>query len=204
MIAYLKGRVVAKNAESAVIEAGGVGYEVFFCEPSLEAVGAEGSQAEAFIAESISMYGGTALYGFLTREEKQLFDMLRDAVPNTGAKKALDYLGKAVKSLPDFTRAVAAKDPKPLTAIFGFTAKTAEKLIAALKDKLPSSGLGGGAAGAFGAPSGSYTQAMSALTGLGFRAADARAALEDSAAEAGPQATPEIIIRLALKRLAPK
>lgn len=202
MIAYLKGLVVIKNAESAVIETGGVGYEVFFCEPSLDAL-TEGSPAEAYIAESISMYGGTALYGFLSREEKQLFDLLRDAVPNTGAKKALDYLGKAVKSLPDFTRAVAAKDPKPLTAIFGFTAKTAEKLVAALKDKLPASGLGG-APGAFSAPAGSYLQAMSALTSLGFRAGEARAAMEEAAAEGGPQASAEVIIRLALKRLAPK
>jgi Holliday junction DNA helicase RuvA len=203
MIAYLKGRVVARNAESAVIETGGVGYEVFFCEPSLEALGPEGSVVEAFVAESISMYGGTALYGFLSRDEKKLFDLLRDAVPNTGAKKAMEYLGKAVKSLPDFTRAVAAKDPKPLTAIFGFTAKTAEKLIAALKDKLPASGLAG-PAGALSAVPPGYTQAMSALTALGFRASESRAALEEAAAEAGPQASAEAIIRLALKRLSPK
>lgn len=203
MIAYLRGTVVAKNPESAVIETGGVGYEVFLCEPSLEALPAEGGQASVFIAESISMYGGTALYGFLTREEKLLFDLLRDAVPNTGAKKAMDYLGKAVKSLPDFTRAVAAKDPKPLTAIFGFTAKTAEKLITALKDKLPTSGLSV-PAGPQGAAAAAYTQALSALTGLGFRAADARAALEEAAAEAGPKAGAEAIIRLALKRLSPK
>ncbi len=199
MIAYLKGSVVSKGAESAVIETAGVGYEVFFCGPSLDALGPEGAQARVFVAESISMYGGTALYGFLGREEKQLFDMFRDAVPNTGAKKALDYLGKAMKSLPEFTRAVAARDPKPLTAIFGFTAKTAEKLIAALKDKLPASGL---AAGVSTLPqAGSYAQAMNALTALGFRTAEARAAIEDAAQEAGPQATAEAVIRLALKRL---
>jgi Holliday junction DNA helicase RuvA len=203
MIAYLKGRIVMRGAESAVIEAGGLGYEVFFCGPSLEALGAEGAIAEIFVAESISMYGGTALYGFLSRDEKRLFDLLRDSVPGTGAKKAMEYLGKALKSLPDFTRAVAAKDPKPLTAIFGFTAKTAEKLIAALKDKLPSAGLTGSAGGAAAAPAG-YMQAMSALTTLGFRASESRAALEESAAEAGPQASAEVIIRLALRRLSPK
>lgn len=204
MIAYLKGRIVRKGPQSAVIETGGVGYEVFFCEPSLDSLGGEGAQAEAFIAESISMYGGTALYGFLSREEQQLFDLLRDAVPNTGAKKALDYLGKAVKSLPDFTRAVAAKDPKPLTAIFGFTAKTAEKLISALKDKLPDSGLPGTGASLLTAPGASYMQAMNALTALGFRAGEARAALEEAASQAGPQAGAEAIIRLALRLLAPR
>lgn len=204
MIAYLKGKIVRKGPHSAVIETGGVGYEVFFCEPSLDSLGGVGAPAEAFIAESISMYGGTALYGFLSEEEEQLFDLLRSAVPNTGAKKALDYLGKAVKSLPDFTRAVAAKDPKPLTAIFGFTAKTAEKLISALKDKLPVSGLPGTGAGQPGAPGASYIQAMNALTALGFRAGEARAALEEAAAQAGPQAAAEAIIRLALRRLSPR
>ncbi|OGR75504.1 MAG: hypothetical protein A2X32_13400 [Elusimicrobia bacterium GWC2_64_44] len=202
MLAYLRGRIVHKDAESAVIETNGLGYEVFFCEPSLEALGAEGATAEVFIAESISMYGGTALYGFRSKEEKKLFDLLRDAVPNTGAKKAMDYLGKAVKSMPDFTAAVAAKDTKRLTAIFGFTAKTADKLVSALKDKLPQSGAY--AAGAFPAASGAYAQAMSALTTLGFRAGEARAALEDASAEAGGAASAETIIRLALKRLSPK
>lgn len=202
MIAYLRGRIVARNDGSAVIETGGLGYEVFFCEPSLDALGPEGATVEIFIAESISMYGGTALYGFRSREEKRLFDLLRDAVPNTGAKKALDYLGKAVKSMPDFLGAVAAKDAKGLTAIFGFTAKTADKLISALKDKLPAAGAG--AAAGFSAASGVYAQALTALTALGFRAGEARAALEEAAAEAGPAAGTETIVRSALRRLSPK
>lgn len=202
MLAYLRGRVVARGEESAVIEVNGLGYEVFFCPPSLEALGQEGATVEVFLAESISMYGGTALYGFRTREEQRLFDLLRDAVPNTGAKKAMDYLGKAVKSMPDFAAAVAAKDPKRLTAIFGFTAKTAEKLITALKDKFEDAVPA--YAGAAPAGSGAYAQAMSALTALGFRSGEARAALEEAASEAGPGSSAETIIRLALKRLSPK
>ena len=202
MIAYLRGRIVTKYAESAVIETGGLGYEVFFCEPSLENLGSEGATVEVFIAESISMYGGTALYGFRSQEEKRLFDLLRDAVPNTGAKKAMDYLGKAVRSMPDFIGAVAAKDAKRLNAIFGFTAKTADKLISALKDKLPAPGAG--AAAGFSAASEVYTRALTALTALGFRAGEARAALEEAAAEAGPAAGTEAIVRLALRRLSPK
>ncbi|MBI4351495.1 MAG: hypothetical protein HY550_08665 [Elusimicrobia bacterium] len=201
MIAYLRGRIVARCAESAVIETGGLGYEVFFCAPSLERLGTEGATVEVFIAESISMYGGTALYGFRSRDEKDLFDLLRDAVPNTGAKKALDYLGKAVKSMPDFLGAVAARDPRRLTALFGFTAKTADKLISALKDKLPAAAAC--AAAGFSEASGVYAQALTALTALGFRAGEARAALEEAAAEAGPAAGTEAIVRSALKRLSP-
>ncbi len=202
MIAYLRGRIVAKYGESAVLEAGGIGYEVFFCAPSLADLGPDGATVEIFIAESISMYGGTALYGFRSQAEKRLFDLLRDAVPNTGAKKAMDYLGKAVKSMEDFTGAVAAGDAKRLTAIFGFTAKTADKLISALKDKLPEAGASRAAGSA--AASGVYTQALTALTALGFRQAEARAALEDAAAEAGPSAGTEAVVRSALRRLSPK
>ena len=202
MLAYLRGVIVVKNSESAVIETSGLGYEVFFCAPSLEALGPEGAPAEVHLAESISMYGGTALYGFRSIEEKRLFDLLRDAVPNTGAKKALDYLGKALKSMPDFTSAVAAKDSKRLTAIFGFTAKTAEKLINALKDKLPSASPA--AAAGYSAASGVYIQALNALTALGFRAGETRGAVEEAAAQAGPGAGAETLIRLALRRLSPK
>lgn len=200
MLAYLRGTIISKDEGSAVIEAGGVGYEVSFCAPDLEALGPEGSAAEVFVAESSVMYGGTVLYGFRSREGKRLFDLFRDAVPGTGAKKAMDYLAKALKSMPDFVSAVASKDPKRLTAIFGFTAKTADKLISALKDKLPE----GAAPGALPRQSGAYMQAMSALTALGFRAGEARASLEEAAAEAGPEAPAEAIIRLALRRLSPK
>ncbi|HBA61760.1 MAG TPA: hypothetical protein DCZ92_13310 [Elusimicrobia bacterium] len=202
MLAYLRGSIVSKGEESAIIETGGLGYEVFFCAPSLEALGPEGAIVEVFLAESISMYGGTALYGFRSPDEKKLFDLLRDAVPNTGAKKALDYLGKAVRSMADFAQAVADRDPKKLTAIFGFTAKTADKLISALKDKLPAGQYGPAAAA--GTSTAAYTQAMSALTALGFRAAEARTALEEASAQAGPLAGAEVIIRLALRRLSSK
>ena len=71
MIASLRGTIARKTEESAVIEASGVGYEVFLCEASLRNLGPEGGQAFVLTAESVSMYGGAALYGFLTREEKE-------------------------------------------------------------------------------------------------------------------------------------
>jgi len=205
MIASLRGSVAFRTEESAVIEAGGVGYEVFLCEASLRNLGPEGSQAYLYIAESISMYGGTALYGFLTKEEKSLFDLFRGAVPGTGAKKALDYLNKALKSLPDFKQAVINNDPKLLTSIFGFTAKTADKLIAALKDKMPDFQTSGSARlGAF-AAQGVYAQALNALASLGFRAGEAKAALEAAAAgERQGTETAEELLKRAFKLLSPK
>lgn len=203
MIASLRGAVTLKTEESAVIEAGGVGYEVFFCEASLRALGPEGTQVFVLTAESVSMYGGSALYGFLSREEKELFELLRGAVPGTGAKKALDHLNKALRSLPDFRRAVAKNDPALLTSIFGFTAKTADKLIAALKGKMPDLPASGGR-GAAALSGGEYVRTLAALTSLGFRAGEAKAALEAASAEERPDAAGvEDLIRRALKRLSP-
>ncbi|MEI7482373.1 MAG: Holliday junction branch migration protein RuvA [Elusimicrobiota bacterium] len=205
MIASLRGSVALKTDEGAVIEAGGVGYEIFLCEASLRNLGPEGSEAFVLVAESISMYGGTALYGFLTKEEKSLFDLFRDAVPNTGAKKALDYLNKALKSLPDFKQAVIHNDPKLLTSIFGFTAKTADKLIAALKDKMPDFQTAGSARLGVFTAQGVYAQVLNALASLGFRAGEAKVALEAAAAEERPATeNAEELLKRTLKRLSPK
>ncbi len=204
MIASLRGVVTRKTEESAVIDVSGVGYEVFFCEASLRKLGSEGSEVSVHTVESVSMYGGAALYGFLTLEEKDLFDLLRDAVPGTGAKKALDYLNKALRSLPDFKRAVAGNDPKPLTSIFGFTAKTADKLISSLKGRIPDLPADAGQGAAASARHGAYARAFSALAALGFRAGEAKAALDAAAAEGGPEnVDTETLLKRALKMLSP-
>lgn len=204
MLAYLKGRVLSKSAQSAVIETGGVGYEVFFCAASLEALEVS-AQTEVFIAESISMYGGTALYGFLSAEEKSIFELFRDAIPATGAKKALDYLSKALRSLPDFKRAVTNNDLKLLVTIFGFTAKTAEKISQALKDKIRELVISGQEKikGAY-SPDAPYAQAMSALCALGFKPGEARGALESALSGAPNTDTTETLLKKALKLLSNK
>jgi len=204
VIASLRGSIVLKTDESAVIETCGVGYEVFLCEFSLRNLGPEGSEVCVLTAESISMYGGAALYGFLTKEEKNLFDLFRGSVPNTGAKKALDYLNKALKSLPDFKQAVIKNDPKLLTSIFGFTAKTADKLITALKDKMPDFQTAGTVRLGIFTAQGSYAQVLNALSNLGFKAGDAKAALEAAAAEERPDTeSAEQLLKRTLKRLSP-
>lgn len=203
MIASLRGTIAQKNDESAVIDVSGVGYEVFLCEASLRALGPEGGQAALLTVESISMYGGAALYGFLTKEEKDLFELFRDAVPGTGAKKALDYLNKALKSLPDFKIAVSGSDPKLLTSIFGFTAKTADKLITSLKGRMPDFQTAGSARLGAAVSQGVYPRVFSALTSLGFKAGEAKAALEAAAAGAEGNEDAESLLKRALKTLSP-
>ena len=109
MIAYLKGTVVSKEEDSLILEAGGVGYEAFMAPHAMHRI-QEGQNLEVFVCESSALYGGTTtLYGFLSREEKEIFLSLKEHVPSTGAKKALEYLDKASRSLPDFRRAILAQ-----------------------------------------------------------------------------------------------
>jgi len=209
MIAYLKGAIVSQQAESVIIETGGVGYEVFMAPHSLRRL-QDGQAAEVFVCESAALYGGTTtLYGFLSREEKEIFLSLKEHVPSTGAKKALEYLDKASRSLPDFRRAILDGDARILAGVFGFTSKTAAKLVASLKDKL---GKVHGAGTAHGMRIESETsgdpksrvlqQALNALISLGYKPSESRQALQTIGLEIqGKETGVEEIIRLALKQL---
>jgi len=199
MIAYLRGRIIAKSEDGVIIDAGGVGYEVTLSPYSVSLLPPEGTEAEIYVAESITMYGGTNLYGFRSAEEKKLFEILKN-VPGAGGKKALEYLGKAQKSIPDFVSAVREKDPKRLRAVFGFTMKTAEKLIASLQDKIPQDFIKN-TGNVSGLRSDIYARAVDALLSLGFRPLEARNAVETAAEEAGREAGTETLIRFALKHL---
>ncbi|MBI4345705.1 MAG: Holliday junction branch migration protein RuvA, partial [Elusimicrobia bacterium] len=175
MIAFLRGVVFERTDSAAVIEAGGVGYEVHLTPSSLARL-VVGQPAEVFVSESIAMYGGgTTLYGFLSREEREVFHSLRDHVPSTGAKKALEHLDKAARSLPDFRRAIFEGDVRMLSEVFGFTKKTAERLASALKGKLGEAvPRGGPLRGGEPAADGTMTQALDALATLGYKPAEAR------------------------------
>lgn len=207
MIASLRGTLLVKEAERVVVEAGGVGYEVFVTGATAAQLPPVGEDVFLQICESFAMYGGGAtLYGFAAPADLSMFLAFRDHVPSTGAKKALEYLDKAAKSLPDFRRAILDKDAKILCGVFGFTKKTADKLIDALKDKLESVHVPGaeriGKSEVPALPSSSLSQALSALSALGYKPAEARAALSSVAEEtSGGILEVEQLVRLALKRL---
>lgn len=207
MIASLRGTVLEKTLDRVILECGGVGYEVHVTAATASRLPPSGSEALLFVAESFSMYGGGAnFYGFVSHSEKQLFEAFKEHVPGTGAKKALEFLDRASKSLPDFRRAIIEKDAKLLAGVFGFTKKTADKLVEALKDKLEAVSVPGAEkiARSSGVElgTGALAQALSALGALGYKPAEARGALQAVAEESGGGSLPvEQLVRLALKRL---
>ena len=177
MLAYVKGEVLETYEDGAIVVCGGIGYEVNL--PHATAQDLTAGQSVAFyVAESISPYDGTVLYGFASKQDKELWQLFKTAIPNTGPKKALEFLNKALRSVADFHNAILKRDPKILTGIFGFTSKTAEKLINSLKDKMDAVSVQGSAKIKVLDDAPYMSEVLEALTALGYSAAEARRAIE--------------------------
>lgn len=202
MINHIRGIVDSRALDSAVLEAAGIGYRISVPQSTAEKLPAEGKEVKLFIVESTAMYGGaTTFYGFLTEDERDIFLLLKEEVPGAGAKKALDYLDKVTKSLPDFRAAVVNRDITALTGIFGFTKKTAEKLAAALKDKIGRVSISGQAKWAPKQAPTTLEEAISGLVALGYRENQAREAVEKCGVEDEKALAVEEVIRRALRYL---
>ncbi len=201
MIGYLRGEVLEAREDGVLLLCGGVGYEVNLAHSSALALEA-GKELSLYVAESISPYDGTVLYGFLTKEDKELWTLFKTAIPNTGAKKALEFLNKALRSVADFHNAITARDPKILTGIFGFTSKTAEKLIASLKDKMDAVSVQGESKIKIMEDTPYMSGVLEALSALGYSPAESRRAIEKLYAEGvNPNDKIENIIKEALRVL---
>jgi holliday junction DNA helicase RuvA len=202
VIGSLRGTVLHKSPGELLLDVQGIGYEVLMGVSAFDRIPGAGDEAQIFISESMGMYGGgITLYGFLSLEEKEVFLMLRE-IPGTGAKKAIDYLDKIMKSAPDFRRAILESDARALVSLFGFTKKTADKMIAALKDKITGLRVAGREKWTQATGSTSFSEAVAALLTLGYREPEARAALERlPSAQQKESPTPDLV-REALKLLA--
>ncbi len=201
MIGSLRGTVLAKSPGQLLLDVQGVGYEIAVTLSAFERLPDVSQEALVYINESMGMYGGgITLYGFLSLEEKDVFTLLRE-VPGTGAKKALDYLDKISKSAPDFRRAVLEGDAGSLVSLFGFTKKTAEKIIVALKDRIAGLRVAGREkfAGAL-TPTG-IGEALAALVSLGYRENEARGALDQLPSPLRQAGEPSHLVKEALKHL---
>lgn len=195
MIDSLRGEVLEKEPACIVIEAGGVGYA---CRVSLQtaaAVGGVGSQQRLYTRLTVRE-DEIALYGFASKSERTCFDQLT-AVSGVGPKAALAILSDFT---PDrFALIVAAGDHKSLTKSKGIGAKTAQRVVLELKDKVAKAGLAesGGTAPAVFAGGSSMEEAMAALQVLGYSQAEVAGVL----AAMDPALSSSELIRLSLLQL---
>jgi Holliday junction DNA helicase RuvA len=138
MLDYISGTLESKSKNSITVSVSGIGYEAIVALSVFSKLPKIGDQIKIYVVESVvGMYGGIIyLYGFLTKEERGMYILIKNEVPGIGSKKAMEYIDKISNSLADFKTAVISKNPSTLHTVFGFTKKTADKLIVALKDKI--------------------------------------------------------------------
>lgn len=205
MIAQLRGKIIETNTDKdflqIVIDVQGVGYEVLMSKASQVAL-TPGLAATLYICESVTAFdGATTLYGFLKREEKDLFVRIRENVDGMGPKKALECMDKINKSLPDFRRAIIDGDMKLLVSVFGFTKKTAEKLVFALRGEASGWLIVGAPKWVESSHSREEFEAVSGLVNLGYAEEEAREAVKKAKSSAGHDAATEILLKEALKTM---
>jgi holliday junction DNA helicase RuvA len=202
MINHIRGILEKKGLGYIIIEASGTGYEVLAGISTIEKLPGIGKEAKIFIVESVAMYsGGTTLYGFASEEEREIYLLLKDNITGAGAKKSLDYFDKISKSLPDFKKAITRKDMSLLTGVFGFSKKTAEKIIAGLKDKIGEVQVSGKEKWIARDPKSAKSEAIEGLIALGYKEAFASDAVEKVLDSEQDNLKVEEIIKLALKSL---
>src|SRR5437868_7634335 len=187
MIAHVRGRVLEKHPSYVTLDAAGVGYEIAISVASFSGLPAEGAEVSLYIHTHVRE-DVLALYGFLRREEKQLFERLI-SVSGIGPKLAMTVLsGIAADAL---VTALRGNDLIALTRIPGVGKKTAERMVLELRDKLE----GLAAAPAVAPASRMEEDVVSALVNLGYQRFPAEQAVKRAAVSTSDSATFEQLFR---------
>ncbi|MBY0520054.1 MAG: Holliday junction branch migration protein RuvA [Sphingomonas sp.] len=196
MIAHLKGRLHSTGIDSAVIDVGGVGYLVGASAKTLASIGPVG---EAVMLHTEMLVGEDfiRLAGFASAAERDWFRLLT-GVQGVGSRVALAILSTLDPA--ELARAIGAQDKAMVARANGVGPKLAERIVRELKDA--GSGIVVGASGAAAAPKGASADAVSALLNLGFRPAEASAAVAAAEEELGAGAGLDALVRLALRKAA--
>lgn len=187
MIAFINGVLAYKGIDSAIVEAQGIGYEMGMSTNALAHLPEVGQPVHVFTYLQVRD-DGIALFGFMTQEEKEMFEQLI-GVSTVGPKMALAALSTFT---PDaLSSAIMASDVDAVSRIPGIGKKKASRIILELQGTLQ-------AASETSAPASSTLRAaLEDLLAMGFTSAEAEIALKgapDTASEAD-------ILQYALKRL---
>lgn len=199
MIAKLTGRLDSSSAGHAVIDVGGVGYLVEASARTLDALGPVGGDVtihtEMLVGEDF-----LRLLGFAKAEERDWFRLLT-SVQGVGAKVALAIL--SALEIGDLQRALASGDSGMIARANGVGPKLAQRIAHELKDKAGAlGGIAGSGATYVPTTPGPLADAVTALTGLGFKPGEASAAVAAASEELGADANLDALVRAALKKAA--
>ncbi len=199
MIAKLRGTVDGIEDGKCIIDVAGVGYLVFASSRTLASLPPPPAIATILIETQVRE-DAISLYGFSSSAERDWFRLLT-TVQGVGAKVALALLSSL--SPDQLIAAIATQDKAALTRSPGVGPKLAIRLLSELRERagaMPGGGIN--ALPATIAPQGAMADALSALTNLGYRRAEAESALARAITDHGPDAPLDILIRAGLKGLA--
>jgi holliday junction DNA helicase RuvA len=171
MIAHLRGTLLAKHPNQAIVEAHGVGYDVTISVPTFSEMPAAGSEVALHIHTHVRE-DALSLYGFLRVAEKHLFEKLL-TVSGIGPKLAITILSGMPAD--EMVTVIRSGDVARLTRIPGIGKKTAERMVLELRDKLPATAGATEVAAAQASPV--EEDVISALVNLGYQRAAAEKAL---------------------------
>lgn len=192
MIAFIRGTLIEKEPTRAVIEAGGVGYELLVPLSTYEKLPRTGFEAK-LLAHHCVREDDEILFGFATDDEKAMFAKLT-SVSGVGPKIALAILSGS--SVGELSMSIAGGDAKRLAAIKGVGKKTAEKICVELRDKVSEFAFSG--RGGEGAPSPIAKDAVAALRALGFNEETSAKMVSDVLARDAEIDSVEQIIKMSL------
>jgi holliday junction DNA helicase RuvA len=193
MIARLSGTLAETSSDNAVIDVAGVGYLVHLSARTLEGLGPIGGEVLVLTELQVREDAWT-LFGFGSAAERDAFRALT-SVQGVGGRLALAIL--SVLSPDELARAVAQDDKAMIGRANGVGPKLAARIANELQGKL---GVGSLAGAALAPRAGAASDALSALANLGFKPAEASAAVNAAEDELGTEASLDALVRLALKK----
>jgi Holliday junction DNA helicase RuvA len=180
MIAHLRGRLLIKHPNQAVVETAGVGYDVTISVPTFSELPSNGSEVSLHIHTHVRE-DSIALYGFVHSGEKHLFEKLI-TVSGIGPKLAITILSGMPAD--EMVGAIRGNDVAKLTRIPGIGKKTAERMVLELRDKLPSAAFGETTATPATTPV--EEDVISALMNLGYQRSAAERAMATASRNGKP------------------
>ena len=196
MIARLSGLLAETSADTAIVDVGGVGYLIHASARTLEALGPIGGEV-LILTELQVREDAWTLFGFGSVQERDSFRALT-SVQGVGGRLALAIL--SVLTPDDLSRAVSQGDKAMIGRANGVGPKLAARIANELQGKLGVAGLGASLAPA--SRAGAAADALSALANLGFKPAEATAAVNAAQDELGADAGLDALVRLALRKAA--
>ena len=132
MISYIKGKLEIKNIDNVVIDIGGIGYKIYMSTNSMDRLGETGKEVKVYTYMRVRE-DDISLYGFCSNEELKMFEQLL-GVSGVGAKSALSILANISPS--SFALAIITEDINTLKSLPGIGAKSAQRMVLELKDKM--------------------------------------------------------------------